>query len=117
MIKSLSTSEKKLIRSLVQNAERMIQAGISQTTRTCGTLSCACHADASRRHGPHTYLTFRSGKGKSSSLYVAPEHTQEAIEGKQAWDEFWETATALAAINRDQLKKRWQRTGKARAKR
>ncbi len=33
------------------------------------------------------------------------------------WDRFWETAIALAVINRAELKERWQSVGKARAKR
>jgi hypothetical protein len=116
MLRNISSQKQKLIRALVKNAETMIQAGMSRTTRTCGKHSCACHADASRRHGPNTYLTFRNAEGRSSGLYVSPEHLEEATEAKQAWNEFWSTATALAAINREELKVRWQAAGKARAK-
>jgi hypothetical protein len=62
------------------------------------------------------YLTFRNAGGKSSGLYVSPEHLEEATAAKKAWDRFWETATALAVINREELKRRWQNAGKARAK-
>jgi Family of unknown function (DUF6788) len=118
MSKLNNTSNKKqLISALVRNAEGMIQAGLSKTTRTCGTPSCSCHVDPSRRHGPHAYLTFRSPQEKSSSLYVPPEHLEEALEAKHAWDKFWEAATALAAINREELKQRWQRARKAKVKR
>jgi len=117
MIREKDSKRKKLLGDLLKNAERMIQAGMSRTTRTCGTPSCACHADPSRRHGPHTYLTFRTAEGKSSGFYVAPGRLEEAEEAKRAWDEFWAAATALAAINREQLKQRWQAAGKARVRR
>lgn len=115
MIRSHSTpNRKKLIRTLLKKAVTMIQAGLSQTRRTCGTPSCGCHEDPSRRHGPHAYLTFRSRQGKSSSLYVSPEHLPEAEKGRKAWEEFWEAATALAALNRQEMKERWRAGGKAR---
>jgi len=104
------------MRALAKHAETMIQAGMSRTTRTCGKPSCECHVDASRRHGPNSYLTFRTVEGKSSGFYVAPEHIAEAEEAKQAWGEFWDTATALAAINREELKRRWRAGRKARSK-
>jgi hypothetical protein len=118
MSKQRSTlNRKQLMGALVRNAESMIQAGLSKTTRTCGTPSCGCHVDPGRRHGPHAYLTFRSPQEKSSSLYVPPEHLEEALEAKHAWDEFWEAATTLAAINREELKGRWQKARKATVKR
>lgn len=117
MRKAFSSKRQELIRELAAQAEIMIQAGMSSTTRTCGKPSCACHADPSRRHGPHIYLTFRNADGKSRGLYVSPEHLEEATSAKKAWDRFWETAAALAVINREDLKQRWQSAGKARAKR
>jgi hypothetical protein len=115
MVKDNSSPKQDLIRALVKNAEIMIQAGMSQGTRTCGKASCACHSDPSRRHGPHAYLTFRNAEDKSSGMYVSPEHLEEAIRAKQAWDDFRQTATKLAAVNREEMKRRWQAAGKARA--
>lgn len=94
----------------------MIQAGMSQTKRTCGKTACACHRDPSRRHGPNTYLSFRNAEGKSSGIYVAPEHVAEAVNAKKAWEQFWEVATILASINREELKRNWQSARKAREK-
>jgi len=105
----------KLLRDLVRHAETMIQAGVSRTTRTCSTASCGCHVDPSRRHGPHTYLTFRAATGKNTSVYVAPEHVDEALDAKAAWDRFWETAVAVAAGNREGLRRQWQGRRRARA--
>lgn len=109
--------EAKLIRDLVHQAETMIQAGVSRTTRTCSTPSCGCHEDPRRRHGPHTYLTFRDAAGKSTSLYVAPEHAAEAQAAKAAWERFWAVAVEVAALNRERLRRRWQGDRRARATR
>ncbi len=119
MVKPISSRKPKaqLLRDLVRQAESMIQAGISRTTRTCSTPSCGCQTDPSRRHGPHTYLTFRDATGKSTSLYVAPEHAPEALDAKAAWEQFWAVAVELAALNREGLRQRWQGTRKARAAR
>ena len=114
MVKTPSNQKQELIQSLVKNAEVMIQAGMSQTRRTCGKRACACHEDPSKRHGPNTYLSFRNAKGKSSGMYEAPAHLAEAVEAKKAWDQFWEIATTLATLNREELKRNWQAAGKAR---
>ena len=112
-----TTAEKrKLMRALVRSAEKMIQAGLSQSMRRCGQARCACHSDPSRRHGPNAYLTYRSTEGKSTSLYVPSGHLEEAVAAKKAWDEFWATATDLASINREELKESWQVATKARSK-
>lgn len=115
----LRSSEKnaQLLRALLHAAETMVQAGLSHTTRTCSSPGCGCHTDPSRRHGPHTYLTFRDAAGKSSSLYAAPDHVAEALEAKAAWDRFWDAAVELAVANREELRRRWQGTPKTRTAR
>lgn len=95
----------------------MIQAGLSRTTRTCSSPGCGCHTDPKRRHGPHTYLTFRDAAGKSRSLYVAPDHEAEALAAKAAWDRFWAAAVELAGTNREVLRQRWHDTPTTRATR
>ena len=118
MVKSRSTGRRaQLRRTLLQATDSMIQAGLSRTTRTCSTPGCGCHTDPRRRHGPHTYLTFRDAAGKNTSLYVAPGHVPEAREAKAAWDRFWAAAVELAVANRESLRRRWQGTPKTRATR
>lgn len=117
MIKNPSRRKTNLISELVKNAARMIQAGLSHTTRTCGKRSCACSCDPSRRHGPNAYLNFRTPDGRSSGMYVAREHLDEVTEAKRAWDEFWRAATQVAALNREEMKTRWQTARKARVRR
>lgn len=86
----------------------MVQGSLSSTTRTCGKPACPCHTDPSRRHGPNLYFTWRSD-GKSQSLYVAPEHAEQAQAAQLAWARFWDIGRRIAALNREQLKKRWTR--------
>jgi hypothetical protein len=95
-----------LLRQLLAAAESMVQGGLSETTRRCGNPGCICHRDDRRRHGPHLYLTYRS-EGKSRALYVPAEHAEQAYQGQAAWKEFGEIASAVAAENRERLRRQW----------
>ncbi len=106
-----------LTRKLLKRAETMIQTGFSKTLRTCGTASCGCHTDPSKKHGPHTYASFKTLEGKSTGMYVPPEHVGQVQEARQSWNEFWETAKVLAALNREQMKQSWRQGGKAKVRR
>ncbi len=99
-------SRKTLLQYLLRAAQSMVQGGLSSTTRTCGKPSCPCHSDPARRHGPHLYFTWRTG-GKSKALYVPPEYAEEAKAAQSAWAQFWEIGCQIAALNREQLRKRW----------
>lgn len=100
-------SRQQLLRKLLGAAERMIQGGLSETTRRCGNPHCACHRDPARRHGPHLYITWAE-QGRSRSLYVPAAHAGQARRAHAAWAEFWETAVALAAQNREQFHQQCQ---------
>ena len=99
-------SRNKLLKQLALVTQSMIQGGLSSTTRTCGQSSCDCHSDPARRHGPNLYFTWRS-QGKSHAWYVPPEHAHEATAAQAAWARFWEIGCQIAALNREQLRKRW----------
>ena len=86
---------------LLQAAQVMLQGSLSQTTRTCGRPTCRCHRG--ERHGPHTYLTFRTPDGRSSSVYVPPSELPRFRQGVGAWDRFWKVATQLAQRNREEI--------------
>jgi hypothetical protein len=47
---------------------------------------------------------------------VPAHHLDEAVAAKKAWDDFWAAATALAALNREELKQIWQSGAKERTK-
>lgn len=101
-------SRKNLLRRLELATRKMVQGGLSSTTRTCGKPACPCHQDPARRHGPNVYFTWRSN-GQAHALYVPPEHVEEAEAARAAWAHYWEIGLQLAALNRGQMKKRWNR--------
>lgn len=96
-----------LKRELLTLLDLMVQGGLSETTRTCGTPSCACHRDPARRHGPHLYWTFRD-QGKSRALYVPAQHARQARQAQAAWARFWDIGCQLSALNRQRLVKHWK---------
>lgn len=102
-------SRKKLLEELAGVTASMVQGALSSTTRTCGKPQCPCHSEPARRHGPNLYFTWRKD-GKAQALYVPPPHAEQARAAQAAWSRFWEIGCQIAALNRDQLKKRWTRT-------
>jgi hypothetical protein len=103
----MMSKQQRLIQRLLRATARMVQGGLSETSRRCGNPNCVCRRDPERLHGPHLYVTYREG-GKSRSLYVPPEHAKTARQAQQAWATFWEIGCALSKVNRDQLRKQWQ---------
>jgi hypothetical protein len=99
-------SRKDLLTQLDLATQTMVQGGLSSTTRTCGKPACPCHQDPARRHGPNLYFTWRSN-GKPHALYVPPEHAEQAEAARAAWARYWEIGIQLAALNREQMKRRW----------
>jgi hypothetical protein len=106
--------KKQLLQRLLKTTETMVQGGLSETKRRCGSPTCICHRDPKRLHGPHLYITYRL-KGQGRSLYVPPEHAASAHRAQQAWASFWEIGCALAELNREKLRAQWQ-PGKAKRK-
>jgi hypothetical protein len=105
-------SKRTLIQRLVRATQSMVQGGLSETSRRCGNPTCRCAQDPAFRHGPHLSLTYRE-EGASRSLYVPSEEAAIARAAHQAWATFWETGCAIAALNREALRQRWQRTASA----
>ena len=101
-------SRVKLLKELGLTSQTMVQGGLSSTTRMCGKPACPCHQDPAKRHGPNLYLTWRAN-GKGQALYVPPEHAQEARAAQAAWARYWEIGLELAALHREEMKKRWSR--------
>jgi hypothetical protein len=94
-----------LLRQLSQLGARMLQGSLSETTRTCGRPGCCCQQG--QRHGPHTYLTFKTPEGRSSAVYVPAAAVADARAGVAAWKQFWTRAVDLAALNREAARARW----------
>lgn len=97
-----------LMRALLAATRSMVQGGLSETSRRCGRATCACHDDPTSRHGPHLYLTYRD-TGESRSLYVPPEGADVVRDAHAAWASFWTIGCAIAALNREKLRRQWQR--------
>src|SRR5437870_11740689 len=95
-------SKQRLLRQLLRAAQVMVQGGLSETTRRCGNPGCICQRDATQRHGPHLYLTYRS-EAKKRALYVPAKHAEEVRRAQAAGKEGWEAVCAVAAANREQL--------------
>ncbi len=106
-------SRQRLIARLLKATESMIQGGLSETSRRCGNPNCICHRDPARLHGPNLYITYRVDR-KGHSLYVPPNHAPSARKAQRAWSSFWETGCAIAAWNREQLRRQFQRDRRAR---
>ena len=107
--------QQRLIQRLLGATETMVQGGLSETSRRCGNPNCICARDPQHLHGPHLYITYREN-GKSRSLYVPPEHAQAARQAQQAWATFWDIGCALAELNRNRLRKQWQREKQSRSR-
>ena len=103
-----------LMRALLAATRSMVQGGLSETSRRCGRATCACHDDPTYRHGPHLYLTYREN-GEGRSLYVPPEHAGVARAAHDAWASFWTIGCAIAALNREELRRQWRREPSPRA--
>src|SRR6266571_6214058 len=101
-------TKRALIRALLAATRSMVQGGLSATSRRCGKPTCACAHDATFKHGPHLYLTYREDGG-SRSLYVPPEHAADARAAHEAWASFWTLGCAIASLNRETLRRQWQR--------
>jgi hypothetical protein len=106
-------SRQRLIARLLKASQSMVQGGLSETSRRCGNPNCVCRRDPARLHGPNLYITYRVD-GKGRSLYVPAGHAPSARKAQQAWSCFWETGCAIAALNREQLQKQFQRDRRTR---
>lgn len=113
-ITSMTTRREKLLDGLIEAAQLMLQGSLSETTRTCGRPGCRCQRG--ERHGPHTYLTFRTPEGRSSSLYVPPAELPPFRQAVAAWERFWKLATEISRRNREEIVRR-RRAGAATARR
>lgn len=105
-----------LTRALIVATKSMVQGGLSETSRRCGKSTCQCARDPMYRHGPHLYLTFRDD-GDNRSLYVPAEHAADARAAHEAWASFWTIGCAIAGLNREALRRQWQREASPRGPR
>lgn len=94
----------RLLAEMTQSAQSMVQGSLSEFTRQCGDLSCACSWDPTRRHGPHLYLKF-TAEGKAHSIYIPSSESEALRHAHQAWLRFQELAGQVASDNRQRFLK------------
>jgi hypothetical protein len=92
-----------LISEMEESVQAMVQGSLTEVTRQCGDLSCACATDPTRRHGPHLYLKFSIIGKKPYSVYVLPEYGEAIRDAHRAWLRFQEIGVELAADNRERF--------------
>jgi hypothetical protein len=108
------TRREQLRQGLLRLTDVMLQGSLSQTTRTCGRPNCRCHRG--ERHGPHTYLTFKTADGRSSALYVPPSELATFRKAVAAWARFWCIGVRLAEVNRQQVVRNRRTRGRSDAR-
>jgi len=99
----------KLLKRLQALGDHAIQGNLVDVLVTCGTATCGCHKEPSRRHGPHLYLRFRDLDGRSRSMYVPRSHEKEMREAVEAWGRMWQLMLELSQMNREALRERLRR--------
>ena len=105
----LPRSQARLQQRIQDLAQHAIQGNLVESLMRCGTPSCGCHQDPSRRHGPHLYLKFRDADGRSRSLYIPRSHEREVRKAVTAWAQMWQSMLQLGQHNREALKERLRR--------
>jgi len=105
----MAKSRAALLRNLTQLVELGMQGSLVETFMRCGTKTCGCQTDKTRRHGPHLYLKFKNSEGRSTALYVPRSHEKEIRKAVAAWHELWKTIVLLSELNREELRERLRR--------
>jgi len=72
----------------------------------CGKLSCACHRDPQKKHGPYYYLSYKVG-GKSRYKYLG-KATSPEVERARNYQEFQRGMARLGKIHREIIDLLWK---------
>jgi hypothetical protein len=108
---TMAMSSTELLRRINRLGRCALPGTLVEVLVRCGTPSCACHRDPSRRHGPHLYLKYKSPQGRSTGMYVPRTAEAELRRGVAAWAELWQTMVQLGHRNREALQQRLRRRG------
>src|SRR2546428_8762630 len=102
----MARSPSKLLLQLQDLGQHSLQGTLVEVMLPCGTRSCGCHQDPSRRHGPHLYLKVRDANKRSTSLYIPRSHEREVRKAVAAWSRMWATMGEISHYNRQALSER-----------
>jgi len=98
-----------LLEEIGRLAKVAIHGTLSESYRTCGTPGCRCHGPGPK-HGPHLYVSYRGGAGKTTGYYV-PMAAQEQIRvGIAAWQTLQERLRDLADLTKDNVLQRTKKS-------
>jgi hypothetical protein len=67
-----SRSRFRQIRQQLQQVDYFLKGTVLKRMMKCGQPTCACHRDASRRHGPYFEWTYKL-QGKTVSVKLSPQ--------------------------------------------
>jgi hypothetical protein len=88
-----------LVAGIVELAQVAIFGSASETYRTCGNVTCRCHGEGPK-HGPHMYVSYKGGAGKTTGYYVPKAAHEQVRDGIAAWRKLQEALRELAELNR-----------------
>jgi hypothetical protein len=90
----------KLLAEITRLAEIAIYGSASETYRTCGNAGCRCHHEGPK-HGPHMYVSYRGGAGKTTGYYVPKAAHDPIRHGIEAWQKLQQRLRELADLTKD----------------
>jgi hypothetical protein len=93
-----------LLQQIQHLAGQALFGTLSETYRTCGNPGCRCHRQGPK-HGPHLYVSYRGGKGKTTGYYVPKAIQPQVRENIAAWHQLQACLQQLAALNKERLLK------------
>jgi len=72
----------------------------------CGKVSCACHRDPQKKHGPYYYLSYKEG-GQSRYEYLG-KATSPGVERARNYQVFQRGMAQLGRIHREVIDLLWK---------
>lgn len=104
MPRSSSKNDRRAV--LIEAIERLADTAIfgtaSETYRTCGNARCRCHGPGPK-HGPHMYVSYRGGAGKTTGYYVPKAAHTTITAGIEAWHALQASLRELAELNKKRI--------------
>jgi hypothetical protein len=98
----MSQRRETILNDIERLADLAIFGTLSETYRTCGNSGCRCRGKGPK-HGPHLYVSYRGGTGKTTGYYV-PKAAQAAVrQGVAAWQMLQDRLRQLAELNKDRI--------------
>jgi hypothetical protein len=90
------------LRQQLQLLEYFCKGTVLERRMKCGKPGCACHADASKRHGPYWELTYKN-QAKTVNLRLSPEAGQIYKAASQQYRQLKSLLSRLERLSRKAL--------------